>query len=99
MDLKLEQLDTLAVSLQEAYDASAKGKSFLTKKTTKDKNIKLQLDIVLEIMATKQEDAENASSALEKKQFNAKILDIIARKKEDQLQDLSLAQLEKMLMK
>lgn len=97
-NLDLETLDNLAVSLQENYENS-KGKSFLTKKSTKDKTIKLQFDIVLDILQTKQEDNEAALSAKESKEFNQKILGIIQDKKEDALKGKSIKELEGLLKK
>lgn len=95
-DLPLTDLDTLAVSLQEAYDES-KGKSFLKKRTVKDKGLKLQFDIVLEILQTKAEEQNAAQEALETKQHNQKILQLIAEKQNDELKGKSIKQLEAML--
>lgn len=95
-DLPLTDLDTLAVSLQEAYDES-KGKSFLKKRTVKDKGLKLQFDIVLEILQTKAEEQSAAQEALETKQHNQKILQLIAEKQNDELKGKSIKQLEAML--
>ena len=44
-DLSLAELDALAVTLEEEYKDS-KGKSFLDKKSKKDKTLKLQFDII-----------------------------------------------------
>lgn len=95
-DLDLETLDKLAVSLEESYENS-KGKSFLTKKTAKDKTIKLQFDIVLDVLQTKSEEMETQREAKANKEFNQKILNIIAEKKEDSLRGKSISQLEAML--
>jgi hypothetical protein len=74
-DLSLSDLDSLAVSLEEAYKNS-KGKSFLTKKTEKDKTIKLQFDIVLDVLQTKVEDNEAAQIAENNKAKLHKALEI-----------------------
>lgn len=95
-DLSLTDLDTLAVSLQEAYENS-KGKSFLTKKSTKDATIKLQFDVCLDILQTKVEETETAKELAENKAHNQKILQLIAEKKDDELKGKSVKQLEAML--
>ena len=81
-DLSLSDLDSLAVSLQEAYENS-KGKSFLTKRTTKDATIKLQFDVVLDILQTKVEESELLREAKENKEHNEKILNLISEKKDE----------------
>lgn len=91
--LTTTELDTLAVSLDEAYKAS-KGKSFLDKRTTKDKSLKLQFDIVFDVMQTKVEEEESEKQARDDKEHNQKIFELIAKKKEGELEGLSIAELE-----
>jgi hypothetical protein len=95
-DLSLPDLDSLAVSLEETHKNS-KGKSFLDIKTTKDKSIKLQFDIVLDILNTKVEENEKIRDAKEIKEHNQKILGLIAEKQEDVLKGKSIKDLEKLL--
>lgn len=95
-DLSIDDLDVLAVSLQEAYDNS-KGKSFIKKRTTKDKNLKLQFDVVLDILQTKQEDSEALRDAADTKEHNQKILKLISEKKDGELAGKSVKELEAML--
>lgn len=95
-DLSISDLDTLAVSLEEAYNNS-KGKSFLAKKTIKDKDIKLQFDIVLDILETKVAEQEAISEAKEIKEHNQKILKLIEDKKEEDMKGMSIKQLTAML--
>lgn len=97
-DLSIPQLDALAVSLEETHKTSAR-KSFVVKKTIKDKTAKLRFDIVLDVLTTKVEEQEASSNAAETKAHNNKILDLIARKKEGELEGKSVAELEKMLIK
>lgn len=94
--LPLPELDTLAVQLQEEYENS-KGKSFLTKRTVKDRTIKLQFDITLDILQTKVQEAEDARQKSEDKEHNKKILDVIAGKQDKALEGKSITQLEGML--
>ena len=95
-DLSITDLDSLAVSLEDAYKNS-KGKSFLDKRTTKDKGLKLQFDIVLDVLNSKVEDAETLRDAKDIKEHNQKILKLIAEKKDGELADKSVKQLEAML--
>ncbi|HWY10568.1 MAG TPA: hypothetical protein VN026_04530 [Bacteroidia bacterium] len=95
-DLSIADLDTLAVSLQESYENS-KGKSFIQKRTTKDKGLKLQFDLVLDILQTKVEEAEIAKEISTKKERNQKIIQLIAEKKDGELSGKSIKELEAML--
>ena len=95
-DLSLTDLDKLAVELEESYENS-KGKSYLTKRTVKDKTIKLQFDIVLDILNTKVAEQEAATEAAENKKHNQKILTLIAEKQDESLKGKSIKQLEAML--
>lgn len=95
-DLPLSELDTLAVSLEEKAKNS-KGKSFLEKRTTEDKGLKLQFDVVLDVLQTKAEEAEKAKLIAERKLKNQKIREIIAEKQDGALKNKSVAQLEKLL--
>mgnify|MGYP003403437656 CR=1 FL=1 len=97
-DLSQPDLDALAVSLDEAYKNS-KGKSFLEKKTAKDKDIKEALDIVLDVLYTKQEEIDAAKESAETKRHNDKILNLIATKREEALANKSEKELMAMLIK
>ena len=95
-DLSLEDLDTLAVSLETEHKQSAK-KSFIIKSTEKDKTSKLRFDVVLEILNTKVSEQEAASEAYEIKEHNKKIISLIAEKQDESLKGKSIKQLESML--
>ena len=95
-DLPIETLDRLAVHLEEQYENS-KGKSFLVKKSDKDKTAKLRFDIALDILGTKVEEAETQRTKLADKEHNQKILALIESRKERQLEQLPIEELEKML--
>ena len=96
-DLPLEALDTLAVSLEKAYKESG-SKSFLNKtKAVKDADLKLTFDIVLDVLETKQKDAAKSMKAADTKAHNQKILGLIAKKKEGEMEEMSVEELEAML--
>lgn len=94
--LSLEELDSLAVSLETQHKESGK-KSFIHKSTDKDRVAKLRFDVVLDILTTKVAQEEAASEALEIKAHNEKILGLIADKKDQQLANKSVAELTKQL--
>ena len=96
-DLPLTALDTLAIELEKAYKESG-SKSFITNaKETKNSDLKLTFDIVLDILQSKMKDAEKAGKALETKEHNQKILGLIAEAKDGELKGKSVEELEAML--
>lgn len=95
-DLSIDELDTLAVALEEEHKKSGK-KSFLVKNTTKDKTAKLRFDVVLEVLNAKSDEAQATIEALEIKEHNKKIMGLILEKKDNQLKGKSLKELESML--
>lgn len=95
-DLSLNELDSIAVILDESLKSS-KNKSFLSKRTVADKGLKLQFDIVFDIMQTKSEEAETAKIAREDKEHNEKIINLISEKKDGELKGKSIKELEKLL--
>ena len=97
-DLSTKELDSLAVSLQSEYEQSSK-KSFLVKRSAKDATAKLRFDIALEILNTKVAEGEAAAEKLENKQFNEKILGLIDKKREAEMENKSEKELLKMLRK
>ena len=97
-DLSLEDLDILAVSLETEHKESGK-KSFLNRSSVKDKTAKLRFDIVLDILNTKVEEMQVAQQTKEDKDFNEKIIELIAEKQDESLKGKSIAQLKAMLKK
>jgi len=95
-DLSPQDLDEIAVRLEEEYKSSGK-KSFLVAKSKKDKVTKLKFDIVVDVLTSKVEEAKDSLTALEKKTYNQKILALIADKKDDALKEMSAEELEALL--
>jgi len=91
-----ENLSILADSLKEEVKVSKKT-NYFTKSTKANKLSKLKLNIVLDIIATIVEERGEAGEALIIKAHNQKIVDKIAAKKDSDLDDLSVEELEKML--
>lgn len=94
--LSLEELDELAISLEEQYEGSSK-KSYLAKRSDKDVKLKLQADIVIDVLSTKLEEHEQSATAKEKKQQNEVIMQMIAQKEQSELQNKSIDELRAML--
>ena len=95
-DLSLTELDGLAVQLQTDYEQSGK-KSFLVKRSVKDKTTKLKFDVVLDVLQTKSDEVEEAKQKAEDKAHNEKIINLISEKQEEGLKSKSVKELEKML--
>lgn len=95
-DLSITDLDSLAVSLEQAHQESGK-KSFVRKTSAKDKTAKLRFDVVLDVLNTKMDEQQAAQEKLETKQHNEKILTLIADKQDETLKGKSIKQLEAML--
>lgn len=94
--LSVSQLDKLAVELNEQLEKSDT-KSFLIQKTGKDKETQLKFDIVFDILCTKLEENEIAQKKLEDKAHNQKILELISRKQDSELEGKSIEELEALL--
>lgn len=92
-DLSVTELDKTAVALQAAYEESGK-KSFLVKRSVKDKVAKLKFDVVLDILQTKVEEEAAEREKVENKAHNAKIDALIAEKEDEELKKLSAAKLK-----
>lgn len=95
-ELTPTELDNLAVALETEYKASGK-KSFLVTKSKKDKELKLKFDIVLDILTTKVEEQTISQQASATKEHNQKIMGLIAKKQEGELEGKSIEELEKLL--
>lgn len=95
-DLSLNELDGLAVHLEES--CKNKTKSFLNKKTEQDELSQLRFDIVMDVLTVKVEEREALQKANENKLHDQKILQLIQAKKEEQLSNLTVEELEKLLL-
>lgn len=91
-DLKVKDLDTLAVELKKEYEESG-AKSFLVKETEKDVIAKLKFDLVLEVLKDKMEAAEKARTVRDNREHDALIDSLIAKKKNENLESLSIEEL------
>ena len=95
-DLRLDQLDELAVHLETQVDKSTR-KSFLTKASKADSLAKLRFDVVFSILQTKVKEAQDAADASERKYENQRILSLIEAKKDAERAGKSIEELEALL--
>jgi hypothetical protein len=95
----LNTLDAIAVQLYKKLQAADTGVSFRNKKAKPaDEDDQLAFEIVTHILATREAEAETAAKAREKAENNQKIMALIARKKEGELEGKSVEELEKLLI-
>ena len=102
-DLNTSTLNSIAVELDEQIKTTKK-KSFLKnslldKEDQKNEELKLRLEIVVDILQTKESEEEAAANAAAVKRQNNKLLSIIESKKEKELETLTVEELEKRLIK
>lgn len=95
-DLSLEQLDVLAVSLENYVNETPK-KSFLTKTSNEDKLAKLKFDIVLDVLNTRIKERDEYLEQKANKEQNEKILSLISEKQDESLKGKSIEELKAML--
>ena len=96
--LELYELNELYMKLAKDARASAKGLDSLIDVDEDDDSLEtLRMDIVKHIFMTKKAEADSRQMAAIQKQKSARILDIIARKKDAELESMSVEELEKLI--
>ena len=93
-DLSLTALDKMAVAIDEQISKNPK-KSFISESTPEDKVSKLKLDILKDIINTKLEEKAKKDSEKQKISERNKLLEILAKKEEASLENLSIEELKK----
>ena len=92
------ELNELYMKLAKDARASAKGLDSLIDVNEDDDSLEtLRMDIVKHIFMTKKAEADSRQMAAIQKQKSARIIDIIARKKDAELEALSVEELEKLI--
>lgn len=94
--LTLTALDDIVVELEEQLNTTTK-KSYLEEDTKEDAEVKLKFDIALDILKTRVADANVVKEAAETKAHNQKILELIKRKQDSEMEGMSIEELEKQL--
>lgn len=92
-DLSVIQLDGIFKTLN-AQVKQEKEESLLTTKSAADTELETKISIIRYIVATKQAEAEKAKQAKAAKAEEQKILEIIGRKQDEALNNLSIEELQ-----
>lgn len=95
-DLNITDLDTVYKTLSKQVKKD-EGESLLDTKSKEDTDIQVKMEIVKEIFAEKQAAINAAQKAAETKAKNQKIMSIIARKEDEELNNKSVDELKAML--
>ena len=96
--LELYELNELYMKLDKDARASTKGLDSLIDVDEDDDSLEtLRMDIVKHIFMTKKAEADSRQMAAIQKQKSARIIDIIARKKDAELEAMSVEELEKLI--
>jgi len=93
-DLNLITLDKLAVALDEEISKSPR-KSFIAETTPENEVAKLKLDILKDIIKTKMEEKNKKDAEKQRLSEKNKLLEILAKKEEASLENLSIEELKK----
>lgn len=97
-DLSLTKLATAIKNVKKQLQKDNDDElSFLDEDKKVDKVVQLTFDVLKEIYLTKKAEQDEARTALERKANNEKIMAIIAKKQESQLEDMSVEELQALL--
>lgn len=91
-----ENLDDIAKTLNREVKNSEE-ESFVVKQSGVNETLKLKFDIVKHIIAVKLAEAEAAENAAAVKAKKERIMEIIASKKDEELKDASIEELQAMV--
>ncbi len=95
-DMNVNDLDTVYKTLN-AQIKKANEESLLSEKTSEDEELEVKIEIVKTIFAQKISEKEAREKAREIREKKQRILEIMANKKDEELQNKSVDELQKML--
>lgn len=96
-DLPMSALDSIYKSLRAEAKASDEEESLLAANTKTDTELDEKIDIIRYIVSCKMKEADERKAAAEQAQKRQKILDLIDRKQNEALENLSVEELTRML--
>ncbi|ADQ55840.1 conserved uncharacterised protein [Salmonella phage Vi01] len=97
-DLNLNALNELAKDLsRQVKEAASDEEDFIGVKSAVDSQLQLRFDIVKAIIGVKLKERDESATAAERKANNQAIMELIQRKKQQELEGLSVEELEKLL--
>lgn len=94
-DLSLKELDTIFKNLNAQYKAQISEESLLTEKNDGDTVLEAKIQIIKYIVQIKKDEIAARELQTARKAQKDKILEIIAAKKDQQLQEMSVEELMK----
>lgn len=95
-DLSVENLDNVFKTLNSEMKKT-KEESLLSTKSKGDEVFELKIEIVKHIVMVKQEEKEAREKKFLNRERNQKIMSIIAAKQDEQLHNMSVEELQKLL--
>lgn len=95
-DISLPALDSVFKTLNSQMK-QVKEESLLSTKSKADETLELQIEIVKYIVSVKLAEKDAREKAVEKSAQKQKIMEIMARKQDESLQNASMEDLQKML--
>lgn len=96
-DLSVENLDKVFKTLNSEMKKT-KEESLLSTKSKDDEVLELKIEIVKHIVTVKQEEKEAREKKFLDRERNQKIMSIIASKQDEQLHNMSVEELQKLLV-
>ena len=93
-DLNLPELDSVYKALTKEAKAKDDGESLITE-SKPDKELLLKIDIVKHVFETKQNEMKEYEEEIVRAKKKAKLLDILARKQDNSLEQMSEEELKK----
>lgn len=96
-DLSVENLDTVFKCIN-AEMKKTKEESLLNTKSKDDEVLEMKIKIVKYIVEVKQKEKEEREKMFLNKERNQKIMSIIAAKQDEELQNMSVEELQKLLV-
>lgn len=96
-NLSVENLDNVFKTLNSEMKKT-KEESLLSTKSKADEMLELKIEIVKHIVTVKQEEKEAREKKFLDRERNQKIMSIIAAKQDEQLHNMSVEELQKLLV-
>ena len=96
-DLNVNALDDIYKSLKAKAKIAEQEESLLVTKSKEDTELNEQIEIIRYIVGVKQTELNNKRKARENAAKKQKIMDIIAKKQDEALENMSVEELTKML--
>lgn len=97
-DLSLNALNEMAKSLsRQVKAAETDEEDFIGTKSNVDSELQLRFDVVKHIIGVKLKERDDSKDAAERKANNQVILELIQRKKQQELENKSVEELEALL--